>query len=255
MNSAAASPNSMVTARPALSLCDVRSPMLAVVLAAAAVIVPAQDANVNLEGRRIVRVDFDPPDQPVPRAELDRLLPFHAGSIVTAAGTRAAIQDLYQTGRYSNISIDGALNQNGEVIVTISTSRAYFNSGMTFVGAAEPPTKGQLETAAKLEAGGAVFRGRFEARRGQHPRTSARQRTLRIQSDLHIGNFSGNRRSSGSASRSIPASAHGSTASSSPAISSSRPRASSRRRAGSADSARFAGRAGVRRPRAGCRPG
>src|ERR1700687_5104875 len=36
--------------------------------------------RTNLEGRTISRIDFDPPMQPLPPDELERLLPLHAGS-------------------------------------------------------------------------------------------------------------------------------------------------------------------------------
>ena len=125
------------------------------VLSFLAVVGAAAQDSTTLEGRRIERIQFDPPDQPLPTDELLRLLPFQAGSAVSAATIREAIQKLYATGRYSDVSIDGNIDASdgGGVIVTISTSRAYFIGGVTFDGIAEPPTRGQLLTAAKLELG------------------------------------------------------------------------------------------------------
>src|SRR5260370_29545580 len=75
-------------------------PALCGLLAGAAA--PAQDAAANqYEGRPIGRIEFDPPNQPLPRAELERLLPFQAGTTIQMAGLRAAIQRIYPTRRLS----------------------------------------------------------------------------------------------------------------------------------------------------------
>jgi outer membrane protein assembly complex protein YaeT len=132
----------------------VRSPVLFMTLLAAAVLAPAQE-SVTLEGRLIERIDFDPPDQPLPTTELVRILPFSPGSKVNSADLREAIQRLYATGRFSDIEIDGNLDEHdhGGVIIRITTRPTYFVSGVTFDGVAEPPTRGQLLTASKLELG------------------------------------------------------------------------------------------------------
>jgi outer membrane protein assembly complex protein YaeT len=147
----------MVTARGALSLKNVRSPVLVLTLVGAVVIVRAQvpgdDSAAKWEGRSVSRVVFDPPNQPFPPVELEKLLPFHAGSVLHHADIRAAIDRMYQTGRFMDISIEGEADQNGVVTVRISTEPAYFVSRVSFVGIADPPTRGQLLTAAKLELG------------------------------------------------------------------------------------------------------
>ncbi len=143
----------MVTATRALSLSGVRA-ALVLSLVALARIAAAQDAS-TFEGRRIARIEFDPASQPLPRAELERRLPFQVGSALKASDIREAIQALYNTGRYSDIQIDGTAGptENAGVVVTIRTHRTYFVSVVTFDGVAEPPTKWQLLTAAKLELG------------------------------------------------------------------------------------------------------
>jgi outer membrane protein insertion porin family len=117
----------------------------------------AQTSGVDLdrggfEGKTIGRIAFDPPDQPLPADELERLLPFHAGSTLKLSDVRAAIQRLYNTGRYSDVAISGDVDGNG-ITLHIATQLAYFVSGVTIQGAAEPPTKGQLVSATKLELG------------------------------------------------------------------------------------------------------
>ena len=121
-------------------------------LVALARVATAQDA-ASFEGRRIARILFDPASQPLPESELARLLPFQVGSALRASDIRDAIQKLYSTDRFSNIQVDGAADPSGGVTVTIHTQRTYFVSAVTFDGVAEPPTRGQLLTAAKLELG------------------------------------------------------------------------------------------------------
>jgi outer membrane protein assembly complex protein YaeT len=137
----------------------VRSPVLLVLLLAAVVIAPGQSQSPaspeDFEGRTIARIEFDPPDQPIPVDKLQQLLPFHAGSTLHRAQLREAIEKLYQTGRFSDISIEGdpAPNDAGAVIVRIITHFNYFVSSVKINGPAEPPTKTQLLASTKLELG------------------------------------------------------------------------------------------------------
>ena len=113
--------------------------------------------RTNLEGRVISRIDFDPPNQPLPTDELERLLPLRAGSPLKMDDVRATLQKLYETGRYSDVSVDAEPAGDG-VAVRISTELNYFVGGVTLEGAADPPNKAQLLTAAKLDLG-APFSG------------------------------------------------------------------------------------------------
>ncbi|MEQ1883463.1 MAG: POTRA domain-containing protein [Bryobacteraceae bacterium] len=118
----------------------------------------AQEAPANnptsYAGRPIVRIDFDPPDQPIPQTELFRLLPLRPGSVVTSAAIRATLQRLYETGRFSKIAIDadGVAEGNG-VVLKIITEQSLFIGGVTVEGASEPPNENQLAAATKLELG------------------------------------------------------------------------------------------------------
>src|SRR5579875_2195379 len=150
----------MVTATAGLSLGSVRLPVLVVVLAGAGGIAPAQDPGVELQGRTITRIVFDPAEQPYPPAALEKILPIHAGDRLELEGVHAAIEKLYATGRYSNVSIDG--RADGGVVLTVSTEQAYFISGVSIEGVSEPPTRGQLESAAKLELGARFSEGELK---------------------------------------------------------------------------------------------
>ena len=106
-----------------------------------------------MEGRIIGRIDFDPPAQPLPREELDRLLPLHPGSPLQDSDVHQALQKLFATGRYADVAIDAEPLGDG-VALRISTQFNYFVGGVTFEGVADPPNRNQLLTATKLELGG-----------------------------------------------------------------------------------------------------
>jgi outer membrane protein assembly complex protein YaeT len=104
------------------------------------------------EGLVVGRIDFDPPDQPIPRAQLDKLIPIHPGDKLQLADVHTAIQNLYQTGRFANISIS-AFHEGTTLVLNVSTELSYFVGQVTIDGVQEPPNKGQLTTASKLELG------------------------------------------------------------------------------------------------------
>ncbi len=128
----------------------------AVILARAQNQAADEEVRESLEGRTIVAVQFDPADQPLPAAELERLLPFAIGTPLKLSDVRIAIQKLYDTGRYADVSITGeaaAPGGGGGAAIRIATRFNFFVSSVAIDGASEPPTKGQLMTAAKLELG------------------------------------------------------------------------------------------------------
>ena len=95
---------------------------------------PAQDvprlSAATYEGQVVGRIDFDPPDQPIPRAALEKLLPFHPGDRLKLADVHTAIQNLYQTGRFDNISIS-AVYEGATLVMNISTEFSYFVGQVT----------------------------------------------------------------------------------------------------------------------------
>ena len=113
------------------------------------------------EGRPIARIEFDPSQQPLPLEELNRLLPLKTGSPLHMDDVRAAIQKLYSTGRYSDVSIDvnptdvdpADGSPAGPVVLRISTELNYFISGVNVAGESEPPNRSQLITASKQDLG------------------------------------------------------------------------------------------------------
>jgi outer membrane protein assembly complex protein YaeT len=134
-----------------LSFIWVRKPILFWPPLIAGVIL-AHSALAQAAGPAISRIDFAPAEQPLPREELDRLLPFKAGSVFTPQDVREAIRRLFATGRFSDIAIVQK-DESGSVVLEIQTSRTYFLSGVDVEGEDEPPNKAQLIAATKLELG------------------------------------------------------------------------------------------------------
>jgi outer membrane protein assembly complex protein YaeT len=103
-------------------------------------------------GKAIVRIDFDPSDQPLPRDELDRLLPLHAGRPLRQEDVHQALEKLFETGRFADVTIDADAAGDG-IILRISTTLNFFVDGVSFEGVDDPPNRSQLLTASKLELG------------------------------------------------------------------------------------------------------
>ncbi|HLK66889.1 MAG TPA: POTRA domain-containing protein [Bryobacteraceae bacterium] len=105
------------------------------------------------EGKKITRVQYDPPSQPVLSADLARLVPFHEGDPLHLADVRDAIKRLYGTGRYSYIEIDTVPVADG-VTVTIRTTEQWFVGPVEVHGKVHtPPNEGQLANATRLDLG------------------------------------------------------------------------------------------------------
>jgi outer membrane protein insertion porin family len=161
----------------AISLCCVRPPVLCLVLMGAALVLaqapapaspgaaanPPSSSSVStksFEGRTISRIDYDPESQPLPRAELDRILPLHPGQPIVMDEVRAALQKLYLTGRYTDVTVDaeperapdGAPDGAG-VALRIITTPSFFVGGVSIEGEDDPPNRNQLAAATKLELG------------------------------------------------------------------------------------------------------
>ncbi len=99
----------------------------------------AQDGigpDASLEGRMIVSIVADPPQQPMVDAEFDRRLGLHIGSALSLAEVRAAIDSLYRTGRYDDVSIEAQPSGAGVELKVVTTFN-YFVTGVNIEGAAD----------------------------------------------------------------------------------------------------------------------
>jgi len=131
---------------------NVRPPVLMFLPLLLGAVAASGQATQILEGRTIQRIDFEPATQPLPRDELDRLLPLHVGNPLHQADVRQSLQKLFDTGRFADVTIDAEPMGDG-VVLRIATELNYFVGGVTFEGVADPPNRNQLLTATKLELG------------------------------------------------------------------------------------------------------
>ena len=115
--------------------------------------VAAQSPDVPYEGRRIASISYEPEAQPYTRSNLERVNPVKPGDTFSIDAISRSIEALFDTGRYDDVSVDAVLSPSGEVNVTYRTISAWFVGGVSIVGAADPPSDGQLITATKLELG------------------------------------------------------------------------------------------------------
>jgi outer membrane protein assembly complex protein YaeT len=110
-------------------------------------------APEDFEGRKVAAIQFEPPVQPLPAAEMTELIaPMKPGMPLRSSDVRAAIQSLFTTGRFADIQVDAAAEGNG-VIVRFVTTDAFFVGRVRIEGSPDPPSAGQLATSAKLQLG------------------------------------------------------------------------------------------------------
>jgi outer membrane protein insertion porin family len=105
------------------------------------------------EGKVVVSVRFDPGTQPIPPANLTRLLTLSDNKPLHLADVRAAIKRLYATGEYSGIEVDTEPAPGG-VEVIFRTNNQWFVGPVEVKGKVNlPPNTEQLRTAAQLDLG------------------------------------------------------------------------------------------------------
>ncbi len=110
-----------------------------------------QDA-LRYEGQTIAQISFAPADQPLTDADLMNRLPFKEGSVFHEQALRGAIQNLYASGRFSDLAVDARETPHG-VALRFITERAYFVGRVLVLGVPAPPNSGQLLSATKLVLG------------------------------------------------------------------------------------------------------
>jgi outer membrane protein insertion porin family len=133
----------------------VRGLAVAAALSAICAAMPApqtiEDA-LKYEGRPIVAIEWQPSEQPLTPPQLARRLPFHTGSIFREEELREAIQNLFASGRFSDVAVDAAFAPGG-VALKFITKPAYFVGHVAVFGVKSPPTSGEMASALKLRLG------------------------------------------------------------------------------------------------------
>ncbi|MBV9081889.1 MAG: hypothetical protein JOZ62_04375, partial [Acidobacteriaceae bacterium] len=123
---------------------------------------PLIQEALNYDGLTIRRIEFEPQSQPLSFTDLTTHLPFTIGSVFRHEMIDQAIENLFSTGRFSDIALDGS-NEAGGVALRFITKPAYFVGHVALYGFKSPPNAGQLYGATKLHLG-APF---FESEKGQ----------------------------------------------------------------------------------------
>src|SRR5689334_7705913 len=110
-------------------------------------------APQEYEGKSVTAVRYEPPSQPVTRADLSRLVPFQPGTPLRLSDVRTAIKKLYSTGRYASVEADTEPAPEGVTLV-FRTTEQWFVGPLEVGGNIKlPPNRGQLSNAARLELG------------------------------------------------------------------------------------------------------
>ncbi|MEZ5354895.1 MAG: POTRA domain-containing protein [Bryobacteraceae bacterium] len=107
-------------------------------------------------GKPIVEIRFLPELQPLPDDELAAILPIHTGDPLDPLEVRAAIERLHETGRYSQVDVYVEEKDHG-VALRFETKGTWFIGRVSVDGVPEPPNRGQLINATKLELGREFF--------------------------------------------------------------------------------------------------
>lgn len=109
-------------------------------------------APADYEGKPVLQIEFQPAEQSISAARLKEILPVKLNAPLRLAEVRSAIERLYATGRYADIAVE-AQPLEGGVLLRFHTKPEYFVGRVSVEGVREPPNKGVLANAARLEPG------------------------------------------------------------------------------------------------------
>src|SRR6516164_5117315 len=98
----------MCLVRPPLAYCSCALFFLAAVQPAKLM---AQASR--FEGKTVVNILFDPPEQPLTNSEIAQMLPLQRGEPLHMSTVRASIERLYATRRYEDIQVDAEPSDGG----------------------------------------------------------------------------------------------------------------------------------------------
>lgn len=106
----------------------------------------------QFEGRRIVDIQYSPA-QPLDAADLAAVQPLKKGGLLHSREVAAAIDGLFATGRFQNISVEAEPVEGG-VLVRFVTELQFFIGGVSIQGKAPlPPNQAELRGTAQLSLG------------------------------------------------------------------------------------------------------
>ena len=133
--------------------CRARWPMILRLLLAALILAPLYAQTNPYEGQPIANVRVEPEAQFLAQPELQAATAeLKPGSPLAMDNVRSTIEKLYATGRFENIVADAESTPSGVVLV-FRTVGAQFIRNVSIEGVEEPPSRGLLVNATKLELG------------------------------------------------------------------------------------------------------
>ena len=111
----------------------------------------------SFEGKTIVRVTYDPAQQPLDPRDLARVQLLQAGSALREEDVASTIQRMFATRRYQDIQVDAEPSGEG-VAIRFITRNAWFVGRVSASGQiSNPPNAAQIDNAVQLDLG-APFR-------------------------------------------------------------------------------------------------
>src|SRR5690242_12406259 len=114
----------------------------------------ADVATDEYRGQRIEQIRFDPPQQPIPSDQLQKILRLTPQTPLQPAQVRSAIKALYATGRFADVAVEAEPATGGGVTLLIRTIDQWFIGPVEVRGKIKaPPNEGQLANATRLELG------------------------------------------------------------------------------------------------------
>ncbi len=104
-------------------------------------------------GKRVISIRFEPPNQPLTPAQLATYFPIKSGAVLTPTAVRSAVKNLYATGRYADVEIEGEPAGGGMALI-VRTVDQWFVGPVEVRGKIQaPPNLGQLANATQLQLG------------------------------------------------------------------------------------------------------
>ena len=103
-------------------------------------------------GKRVAGIRYAPETQPYSLAMMEQMNPVKVGDLFDSRKVSAAIERLYETGRFYTVDVD-AVTSGEDVILEFRTDPAWFVGKVTVNGSADPPNDSQLISASRLELG------------------------------------------------------------------------------------------------------
>lgn len=120
--------------------------------------VPEAQVNINASndffGRNIAQITFKGIQSTFAESRLHSALQLKSNEALDRNKLRSSIRELYRTGRFANVAVDGSKLPSGDVAIEFILRENYFNGSIEVTGRPKHgPSDTQLITASKIELG------------------------------------------------------------------------------------------------------